>query len=237
MPIDSKDLAAASYLRLLVMGPPKVGKTTVCVGTAPEGGVYVVNSDDKSSLRPAQRVRTFTCDHCLGTDLQAIENALKEARTGVKEGRYGTIVWDTITKYAARVEEVFANATIGAKGEPDGRRYWPAYKKHLHGVIDRLFALKAHVIVTAHFLEQSSVQIEGQVSKMGAGIVPALGGAARASIPAEFQDVVFLEKRKGDKRVFVTSVDGVYGPGCRSLPGVAEVDANVAELWRKMQET
>jgi hypothetical protein len=234
---DSKDLSASSHLRLLIMGPPKVGKTSVAVGTAPEGGVYVINSDDVNSLRPAQRLRTFQGAHVLGNDLQGIENALKECRTGVKEGRFNTIVWDTITKYAGRVEQLFADATIGAKGEPDGRRYWPAYKKHLHGVLDRLFAMKAHVIVNAHYLVQSSVQIDGQVAKQGDGIVPALGGTARASIPAEFQDVVFLEKRRNDKRVFVTSADGVYGPGCRSLPGVTEVDANVAKMWEEMQKS
>lgn len=237
MPIDSKDLVGSSYLRLLVMGPPKVGKSTTCIGSAPPGGVYVINSDDKYSLRPATKVREFQCDHVLGNELQGIENALKEARTGVKEARYQTIVWDTITKYAGRVEDVFANATIGAKGEPDGRRYWPAYKKHLHGIIDRLFALKAHVIVTAHYIEQSGVMIDGQIAKQGNGIVPALGGTARASIPAEFQDVVFLEMRPGGKRVFVTSSDGVFGPGCRSLPGVQSVDANIATLWEKMQQS
>lgn len=236
MPIDSKDFVNSAYLRLLVMGSPKVGKSTTCIGTAPEGGVYVINSDDKFSLRPATKVRDFKWDLAPGTDLQAIENCLKEARLGVKEGRYATVVWDTITKYAGRVEEVFANATIGAKGEPDGRRYWPAYKKHLHGVIDRLFALKAHVIVTAHYIEQSGVMIEGQIAKQGAGIVPALGGTARASIPAEFQDVVFLELRPGGKRVFLTSGDGVFGPGCRSLPGVSTADANISTMWEAMNK-
>jgi hypothetical protein len=233
MPLSSTEVEASSHLRLLVMGAPKSGKTQTIIATA-EAPVYVINSDDKYSLRPAARVARFDWDLVLGTDPQAIETALREAREGVKAGRYKTVVWDTITKYAGRAEETFAAATMNAAGEPDGRRFWPRYRKHLHGIIDRLFMLKAHVIVNAHYLEVGSVLIEGQTDKQGAGIVPQLGGQCRATIPAEFQDVVFLEKRK-EERVFVTSASGVWGPGCRNLPGVSEVPADVQGLWAKMQ--
>lgn len=236
MPQSSTDVQKSAHLRLLVLGSPKSGKTTTCISTAPPGGVYVINSDDTYALRPAARVREFSWDLALGKELQGIENALREARTGVKEGRYQTIVWDTLTKYAARIEDVFAVASQNSKGEADGRRYWRAFNKHLHGVIDRLFALPAHVIVLAHWIEQPGQVIEGQVAKQGSGIVPMIPGASRASIPAEFQDVVFLELRPGGKRVFVTSSDGVFGPGCRSLPGVQALDADVSSLWLRMQQ-
>ena len=232
MPQSSKDVEASAYLRLLVLGGPKVGKTHTVIATAIPP-VYVINSDDKYSLKPAARVCDFTWDLALGTDLDAIEKCIHEARTGVKEGRYNTIVWDTITKYAGRLEDTVAAPTMNAQGEPDGRRYWPRYLKHLRGIIDRLFTLKAHVIVNAHWIESSAVLIEGQTAKSGNGVVPMLGGKARQEIPAEFQDVVFLEKRAG-KRIFVASDDGVWGPGCRNLPGVTTCDADIKELWKMM---
>ncbi len=233
MPQPSSAVESSAFLRLLVLGAPKVGKTRTVIGSAGEG-VYVINSDDKYSLRPAAAVCEFEWDLALGSDLQSIENCISAARSGVKEGKYKTIVWDTMTKYAARVEDVYANASMNGKGEPDGRRYWSQYRKHLHMVIDRLFMLKAHVIVNAHYIDNPGAVIEGQVSKMGDGIVPSLGGQARQTVPAEFQDVVFLEKRAG-KRMFVTSSDGVFGPGCRSLPGVESCEADIQVLWKMMQ--
>jgi hypothetical protein len=195
--------------------------------------VYVINSDDQFSLKPAARVREFTWDLALGKDAQGIETCLHEARTGVKEGRYKTIVWDTISRYSDRIQEVYAAASANAQGEPDGRRYWRQYRNHLHSIIDRLFTLKAHIIVLTHYIEGSTILIEGQVKKAGEGVLPGLGGAARTSIPAEFQDIVFLEK-KGGKRYFVTSSDGVFGPGCRSLSGVEQCEADVTVLWGMM---
>ena len=44
----------------------------------------------------------------------------------------------------------------------------------------------------------------------------------------------FFEKKRGNQRVFTCSVDGVFGPGCRNLDGVTEVEADVEALWVKM---
>src|SRR4051812_41544453 len=101
VPNPSSAVESSTYLRLLVMGAPKSGKTQTCISTAP-GPVYVINSDDEYSLKPAARVCQFTWDLALGKDAQTIEKALHEARTGVKEGRYKTIVWDTMTRYSDR---------------------------------------------------------------------------------------------------------------------------------------
>ncbi len=238
MPQPSSAVESSAFLRLLVLGAPKCGKTHTCIVTAPPGGIYVINSDDQYSLKPAARAcddagRTFTWDLARGDDANGIEACIKEARRGVKDGEYSTIVWDTISRYSDRIQEVYLDATNNAAGEPDGRRAWPRYKKHLHQIIDRLFMLKAHVVVLSHYIESSAVLIEGQVKKAGEGVLPGLGGAARTSIPAEFQDIVFLEKR-GGKREFVISSDGVFGPGCRSLRDVGTHEADVAALWRSM---
>lgn len=225
-------MEASSYLRLLVLGAPKSGKTHTILATC-EKPTYVINSDDQFSLKPAARVCQFKWDLALGKDPNEIEKCIQEARRGVKEGEYKTIVWDTISRYSDRVVEAYAAATANGAGEPDGRRYWPNYRKHLHSIIDRLFMLKAHVIVLSHYIESSAVLIEGQVKKAGEGVLPGLGGQARTSIPAEFQDIVFLEKRAG-KRSFVVSNDGVFGPGCRSLTGVEAIEADVGVLWKAM---
>jgi hypothetical protein len=103
-----------------------------------------------------------------------------------------------------------------------------------------LLNLKCHVIVNAHYmnLEAGGVDTKGiaKVWKPGAeGIVPMLYGQSRMRIPKLFSDVVFFEKLPGNKRVFVTDADGIFGPGCRNLKGVSVVDpASIGELLRLM---
>lgn len=234
MPFSASEVESSAFLRLLVMGGPKVGKTRTVIQSC-EGPVYVINCDDQFSLKPAAAQRDFTWDPVYAGDatiFQQMENAIGEARKGVKEGRYKTIVWDTLTYYAQRIEIICLDSTDAGKG-PDGRRAYPEYEKRLRNVLDRLFALKAHVIVNAHYIDVKGATIDNQLEKSGDGIVPLLAGKARATIPAMFQDVVFMEK-KGGKRVFTTSSEGIWGPGCRNLDGVSTVDADIGLLWAAM---
>ena len=241
MPQGASEIAGELYLRLLVMGPPKAGKTQTCVTTC-EGPVLLINCDPAGAVAPAVR-NWKRRDGSIGAvagdefdierveDLMGMEKALSVARKGVKAGKYNTIILDPITTYAGNIEQQLADSTDDGKG-PDGRRYWPEYTKRLKNTVSRLFRLEAHIIVTAHFLHVGGETIEGQTPKTGPGIAPELAGKARLQIPAMFQDVVFFEKRNG-KRVFVTSIDGVWGPGCRSL-GVEVVPGNIRILMKKM---
>lgn len=246
MPIAASDIEKSAYLRLLVLGAAKVGKSTTVLKSC-EKPAYVINCDDAMSLKPASRfTKDFHYDMVTAEGpaiFQQIENAIAEARKGVKEGRYKTIVLDTLSFLARRVENVCLDSTVSERAPekgPDGRRAYPLYKRRLIGVIERLFTCKAHVIVLSHWVESNDVLIEGQLAKKGEGIVPMLTGQARAEVGGLFQDIVFLEKRKdGSGRDFITNVNGVTGPGCRSLKekGYEVIDADIGVLWQKMQES
>jgi hypothetical protein len=241
MPIKSDDMPASDYLRLLVLGPPKVGKSTTCIATAP-GPVYVINSDDPTALRAARDFKTpshpngqtFVYDNAFGDNHTAIEACIREAQRGVKAGEYNSIVWDTISVYAERVLDVFEDASRGKGGDSDGRRFWPAHRKHIRQIIDRLSMLRAHLIVTSHYLDVHGPVIDGQLDKQGDGIAPNLPGQLRQSVPAMFSDVVYLDK-KGDQRFFITRSGGAFGPGGRTLPGTRVVEGDVSKLWEMMR--
>lgn len=222
--------ASSHFLRLLVLGPPKIGKSATCALTAP-GPVYIINSDDRFALDGpalmAKEGQEFFSDPAYGDDLQAMQKVLKEAAEGVAAGRYKTIVWDTITLFAQRMLQVCIDATATKNGETNPMKAYPAYNQNLQRVLDRLFAIPAHVIVTAHFVEVGPGP-DGKAS-VGEGIVPLVAGQAKQLVPARFHDVVFLTKDQG-KRVFLTSSTGAFGAGCRSLPGVDKVEADVGKL-------
>lgn len=235
MPVQSSTLAGQSYARLIVLGAPKVGKTTTCAKTSPPG-VYVINSDDEFALRPAASAGAdFVYDTALGSepDLGAIDRAIREASKGVKEGRYKTVIWDTVTRYAARAEDIFAAASAGASGKPDPRRWYPAHRKHVMQCVDRLLNLPAHVILICHYQDKYR-DIEGQAQPVREGIVPALGGKLSADLPAMVSDVVYLDRERSGERVFICSSQGVYGPGGRNLTGIDKVPADVTKLLEAM---
>lgn len=233
MPFDVGASSGEKYMRVLMLGAPKSGKTYTTLTTC-EKPCYVLCSDGRGSMNGvAHLVKGVSADYQPGHDPQEIEKSIHEARAGVKEGRYKTIVWDTLSTYARHVETFYEANSMNARGEPDGRRYWPLYRKHLHSIVDRLFLLKAHVIVLSHFIDLTTPSIEGQAAKSGQGICPLVGGTARQTIPADFTDVVYLEKRAGE-RTFTLSDDGVFGPGSRSLPGVASCEADIAAMWKLM---
>jgi hypothetical protein len=231
MPKGASSIALELYLRVLLLGPPKSGKSVAAITTAPRE-VLVINGDEKNALTgpiklwvrrdggrgavPGDEFDVINVRSWLG-----MEKALDQAGLGVKKGKYKTVVLDLLNGYASRLEQELSKKTENEAGEPDGRRFWPEYRKRLKNMLTRLFALDAHVIVTSHYDEDDGATIDGQAPKHGPGIVPLIGGKARREIGGMFQDVIFLEKR-GKKRVFLTDIEGVWGPGCRSLAGRKE---------------
>jgi hypothetical protein len=247
MPHAVSELDAFQYLRLLVMGAPKDGKSCSVICTSPYP-VYVINCDQKRAIKSVRaRGRElglpddfFVWDYVRG--FQDMEKAIREAQRGVKAKEYKTIVVDTISGYARRLLSEMLILTRTGSGEEDGRKAYPETTKRAHNVFDRLDHLKAHVIFTSHYRSQGGA-IDGQLAKEGPGIAPLLPGDLRQSLPGEFQDVVFLErvverdkvtKKRKERCVFVTHKAGVWGPGCRSLakrdPAYRVVPADISKL-------
>jgi hypothetical protein len=239
MPIAASEIESFDWLRLLVIGPPKVGKTTACVGTAPRP-VYVLLSDDKAALKPATQKHTeFTYDLVNASDGAKLvaqwEAAFREAKRGAEAGEYKTIVWDTITSFARLLIEAELLASNKGNG-PNGREAYPAYGRRLRSMVGRLINIPAHVIVTAQDFPVSA-EMEGQVKKRGPGILPNVEGSVRGELGSFFQDVVYLERDVVggvESRSFVCSMAGVFGAGSRNLPGVEKIPADVTAMWKMM---
>lgn len=225
MPQAAEDLAKEQYLRALLMGIAKVGKTTSSVVSLAHafGPGYVICCGDRSGMGPAsRRTKKFSWD--IVRDEKDMEAALKEARLGVKESRFAWIFVDDFSLYASWLEGALRDRSAEGRKEPDGRRYWPEFKQRILNIPRRLFDLKAHVVVATHWISPSQ-EIDGQRAKAGVGIVPMIGGSAREELPALFQDVVFMDRDR-DRRVFKVNPEGVWGPGCRSVDGTHEIDAD-----------
>lgn len=216
--------ATFPYLRLLLLGSPKSGKTTCALRTCPTGEgkrLLVINSDQPGATASAAGA---DFDEVFADSPQSLENALKAAREGVKGGRVGAVVWDTITEYGRKAQYLFDDATANAAGEPDGRRSWPKFNRNVQQALDRLMKLDAHVVVIAH----SHVDEDGVTLNLS-------GSQAKAQIPAAFHDVWMLEKRGGGEAATrCLSLKRGGALGSRFLRGVTELPADVGELWKRI---
>lgn len=226
---------APRYLGVLLLGPPKGGKSSCAVGTAP-GPVYVINSDGRDGLVPVQRLyphAKFASNNVY--TMADMENALTTARSLVKEGKVKTVVWDTMSNFAEGLELECDKKCVTSSGQSDGRRYWPMYTKFLVQTVARLRKIDAHIIVCSHFVDTRSSEEDLGAPKVGPSIVPLLAGKARLLIGKEFSDVLFLDRDvrsiKKD-RVLRTSIGGVWGPGGRNTDGDLQLAPDIKEFMK-----
>lgn len=236
MPTQATDMSAPSFLRLLLLGSPKVGKTYTTLATC-EKKAYVINCDGEGAMQPAKRVTTdFAYDTVPPGKgaWQAMQNAIAEAKRGAKVGEYKTVVLDTFSIFAQNYVDVVAGEFDSGNG-PNGKQYWPVFATRLRNILLQLKTVSAHLIVLSHWEPTSTEIADGATAKAGPGILPAIPGKSRAQLGALFDDIIFMEK-KGDKRVFTCSIEGVTGPGCRSV-NVSTLPADISELWKHMQQT
>jgi hypothetical protein len=227
MPQSANALTREPYLRAYIMGAPKVGKSSTVVSTAPKP-VYVINCDQVDGLSgAARRTKEFEWDLIKSRD--EMQLAIKTAKDGVKAKKYKTIIIDTFSSFAAKLEQWCLDATDTGKG-PDGRRAYPDYEKRLRHVVESCFRIEAHVIFLSHYLQIGGEIAENGTPKYGDGIVPLLAGKARATVPMLFSEVIFMTFDRDKNRVFVCNPQGAWGPGSRSLETSDNIPADVGKL-------
>lgn len=234
MPQAATALEKEFYLRVLLLGAAKIGKSTSCIVSlcTALGQGYVICCGPKEGLQPAVR-KTKKFEFDVVRDETDMEACIKIARDGAKSGQYKWVLVDDFSLYASWLEGALRDQSARQQksGEADGRKYWPEYKNRLLNVARRLFDVKTHVIFVSHWISPSQ-EIDGQRAKSGQGIVPMIGGSAREELPALFNDVVFMEKEKDGRRVFQINPEGVWGPGCRSKDGTHTIDADFGEFLK-----
>ena len=248
--IDAKQIGVRRHLRMLVMGPGKVGKTSAVLLTAPRP-IYIINSDQDDALDPAtelclERKVPLKFKQSIVQSDKKMDAAIMTAKELVKTEGVKTVVWDTMTNFSKYLLEQCKKATLTKDLKEDGRKFWPLYHSRLESIVDRLFMIQAHIIVVSHFEENVASEDvpEGSTPKTGEGIVPMLGGKSRKRIGGMFSDVVFVEKKAAkeiketgnEDRIFVTDMEGVWGPGCRSLPGVKSIPADIGAFLKMKEE-
>ena len=233
---SAAQLEADPFLSLLVISPSGGGKTRLAA-TAPKP-ILIFCSDDASKLDSASEVdKTFWYENVNHSDgrklLEEFELAIVKARRGIEKGEFRTIVWDTITMFAATLLNAELDATDKGNGA-DGRQAYQTYGRRMINCVSRFLSLKAHRVVMAHYYSQPK-EIDGQLKKEGEGILPGIAGSIRSQIPGMFHDVAYLKKAmESEERELCLSMKGVTGPRFVGLPGVEKVEPDLSKLLARV---
>lgn len=213
-----KDAVTNAYARVLVMSPPKAGKTTSLVITAPKP--LVLNCDGESAIKgPANLGADFLTINCLNR--KELQQGMAAAKALVKAGQVETVILDTITLLGARTErELVANGL-------EKFDLFRELKKVLVNNVEALCRLPAHVFVVAHFAAQ------GEFSQ---GVLPAIPGAAKTEIPAMLDDFIKLDfdPKRTPQRQFWLGPQGDWSASGRNIRKTEAIEADVRVLLGKL---
>lgn len=183
---------SAKYLKMLVYGFPKVGKTTFA-GTAPkplfiavEPGIVTLVKNPENRER-FKDVRWMGCKNING--LNIITQALRDGQVPDRE----TIVLDTLSEFEDKVMQHYMNQLV-ASGKKDNlwNPEWPEYKAitgMLKQAMMELRDIPRHVIVLCH-LRDDPDKSRGGMNVYRPDLMPKLGN----SLTAMFNLVGYMYK-------------------------------------------
>jgi len=211
---DEEFVEQAGFARVLLVGPPKVGKS-VAVGTTAPGPVVILNCDQGEALVPVRRhggkFKALNIDSAL-----TWSRATKELPAMAERGECRTCVVDTVTLLAGNtLEREMASKYTGFD-------VYSHMEDALMSGLNRLANAPMHLFVIAHMTKDEAV-----------GVLPDIPGKAKRLITGLLSDWILLSydpKRTDMERAFVLGpYEGWRGHG-RNIKRTALIPADVGVL-------
>lgn len=214
-----KEVADSSYARIMLLGAPKIGKTTCLTTTSPKP--LVINCDTGSALKgPQNQGGEFLAVNALtyGGWKKAQATAAKLVTAGLAE----TIIVDTITMLADTLLDALKAE------EFSGFDLWNEFDAEFRGGLKSLCDLKAHVFLVAHLTPQYSDKEDDS-----AGIVPLIPGQGKVKIAGMVDDCILMIK-EGKKRSFVLGHQKSWNYEGRNMVRDEVIEADVEIMFEKL---
>jgi hypothetical protein len=222
MPYSSHDVRARKRLeRILLVGPPKSGKTCCSALTAP-GPKYIFNVDGKGGLDGAAlQGAEFDADDITG--FSSYTKAFAYLKANIKN--YRTVIFDNVSTFAMVLED-----EIRTKVRDDPRVIYPQLKRDLTRVIRDLISLPVNVIIIGH------VDPGENAEKGGFDHMLSVSGGAKVTIPMLIQDWIWLEVSIDPtthevQREFLLAPQGTWKKAVRSIKDVEKMPADFSAFF------
>jgi hypothetical protein len=225
------DLLENSYIDLLVLGEPGVGKSVLsCSFPGPilyldfdgkadsaarfyKGNKTLLENIDHRNLK-----RTMTNDPIEELNSIIEKELIPQERAGKME--YATIILDSITTFSAATLAHIVKTNPGIKrvstrqGIQPGLQDYGIVKREFTRLIPGLLGLPCNIVMTAH-VAATKDDLTGEITRK-----PVMDGAFSDILAAYFKEVWHLDADKG-KRIAQTQSNYKYK--CRSqIPGLPE---------------
>jgi AAA domain-containing protein len=240
MPIPADSLEHDQFLRMLLMGIPKGGKSSHAIATAPSPVRVLLCESDSALIGAKRESNKFDFERVSG--FGSMTKFIVEAKRDAKEGKIKSLVVDPLNMFADTLFEECLAASKSDAGNEDGRKAHPEFTRRIKHVINLLMTIPAHLVVVSHYMEVGGGD-DNDKPKYGRGICPLMPNmASRTAVAAMFYDVVWFDQAKAtepnhyNNRIFVTGPDGAWGVGCRSLSKNEILPAHIGKFIERMRE-
>lgn len=220
---DQDEAQENAFARILVMGPPKTGKTTAILTSASAAGLkpFVINCDGDSCLKfPKKQGAKFLAKDC--TSPQEWKACQGTAEKLVEAGECRLVLLDTATTLADNLLR-----RLRPQYDDDTRAMYGELLRLIVDGCHRIMRIQAHVILVAHIPSDFDATV---------GILPAIAGSSKEKIAGVVDDWAFFEvdtEANPPRREFVMGIHKRWGRNLKGKNNVrvkAEVPALFAEL-------
>lgn len=186
--LTSTQVKGAEFARVMVVGAPKIGKTTALGSTAPRP--LIINCDGLSATKGARRVLgdpIYPLETPVVVNRVGLAAALKMTEEAVDSGACRTVILDTLSILA---ESILAD---GKGKQLEGFDLWRVYSETLLDTYWQLSELPAHLFLVCHI---GAPEEDGDESGL---MTPLLYGRAKRLFPSIVDDVVTFDMVRGRK--------------------------------------
>jgi AAA domain-containing protein len=219
---DETTAKESSFARVLLLGPPKGGKTTCILTTAPRP--FVINCDGRGATKGARN---------LGAKFKGVDvddsaswrQACKLALELAEKGEIRTIVVDTVSLLSDVLTDEMG---LKHRGNKNSYERWTELTDHLIGGLRVLLDAKAHVFTIGHMKPEVET---------ATGIMPLIAGASKVRWPALVDDWVLLEvntEKPEVQRNFVLGPQKLWTAQGRNMRRTTTIRADVMLLLKEL---
>lgn len=201
--------------KVLLYGPPKIGKTTLAASLDPEHTLFVATEPGLGALSVfAQQVRSWEEFRQIGPELHKGEHQFK------------TVVIDTVDElHKMCTDAVLKQLGVSYPGDLEFGKGWAAVTDEFRLRVGALSSLGLGVWFISHAKDEEIKQRVGSITKA----VPTISGAARKWLTG-FCDFIFYagseQTADGEQRVLHTAATENFEAGGRvPLPDPLPLDA------------
>lgn len=219
---SASDARETGYARILLVGPPKVGKTT-CIATTAPAPVLILNCDPRDAVLGAANQLPEGAPEFHVFNVNSVASWRKGRKAAIelaKAGQIKTVLVDTASLLS---ETIVSESRITL----DGYALWNEVKEQVYGGIDELAErLDCHLFVNCH-IDVSAPD------ENAAGLLPMIAGSAKRWVPAALSDWIYLDvdPTRNPMRMFLLGPQKFWSFSGRNVKKSSAVPATVPALF------